>query len=265
MHVFNLFFCLSVPFHLPFHTAHTQDWTTPSNVPLLLVWVWVPKWVQFLQVGPSHQQASGLRAPALPAALPLGLLALLCFSLAVGVSVVHVLWVGTRVWEAFPTLVALVRFLSWVQPRVFDQVMLVFEGLLTDVTLVRTLPCRQRREARQWHTALPTLTLSSTLMVSDKALQVLTPAANLTEAVSVQGPTGSNRNRCGPVPSPTPTHPSKLNPQQQNPPKYAPRTTWTPSSRFTSSRETWGRCQRVQEDAACLYWSVASPTGPGSL
>lgn len=38
--------------------------------------------------------------------------------------------------EAFATLVTLVGFLARVQPRVLYQVVLVFEGLLADVTLM---------------------------------------------------------------------------------------------------------------------------------
>lgn len=52
---------------------------------------------------------------------------------------VHVLGVRARVGEAFPAFVTLVGFLSRVKARVLDQVVLVFEGFITDGALVRTL------------------------------------------------------------------------------------------------------------------------------
>lgn len=51
--------------------------------------------------------------------------------------------------ETLPALVALVRFLSGVEARVFDEMVFVFEGLLTDLTLVRTLPCRDTTHRRR--------------------------------------------------------------------------------------------------------------------
>lgn len=46
--------------------------------------------------------------------------------------------------EAFAALVALVGFLSGVQARVLNEMVFVFEGLLTDLTLVRTFACRDK-------------------------------------------------------------------------------------------------------------------------
>lgn len=50
--------------------------------------------------------------------------------------------------EALAALVTLVGFLSGVQARMLNEVVLVLEGLLTDLTLVRTLPCRQITDSR---------------------------------------------------------------------------------------------------------------------
>ena len=58
---------------------------------------------------------------------------------AVGEAMVHVLTVGTRVREAFQTLLALERFLSTVQALVLCKVVLVLEGFWAHVALVRTL------------------------------------------------------------------------------------------------------------------------------
>lgn len=59
---------------------------------------------------------------------------------AVGIAVVHVLGVGSRVGEALATLVALVGFFSRVKAGVLDQVVLVLEGFLADLALVRPFP-----------------------------------------------------------------------------------------------------------------------------
>lgn len=54
------------------------------------------------------------------------------------------LGVRARVGEAFATLVTLVGFLSGVQSAVFDQMVLVLEGLVADLALVRTFACNER-------------------------------------------------------------------------------------------------------------------------
>lgn len=61
--------------------------------------------------------------------------------LAVRVSMVHMLAVGTRVRESFETFATLEWFLAAVQPFVLRQVVLVFEGLWTLDALVGTLTC----------------------------------------------------------------------------------------------------------------------------
>lgn len=48
--------------------------------------------------------------------------------------------------EAFAALVTLVGFLSRVQPAVLNQVVLVLEGLVADLALMRTLACNKHRE-----------------------------------------------------------------------------------------------------------------------
>lgn len=58
---------------------------------------------------------------------------------AVSVAVVHVLGVRARVGEALATLVTLVGFLSRVQPAVFNQMVLMLEGLFADHALIWTL------------------------------------------------------------------------------------------------------------------------------
>ena len=93
-----------------------------------------------------------MHTSALLARLPLGGLALLGLPLAVGVAVVHVLRVGARVREALAALVALVGLLARVQARVLDEVVLVFERLLTDLALVRTLACTHARTHTHTHT-----------------------------------------------------------------------------------------------------------------
>lgn len=45
--------------------------------------------------------------------------------------------------EALTALVTLIRLLPRMQPHVFNQVVFVFEGLGTDATLMRSLPCRE--------------------------------------------------------------------------------------------------------------------------
>lgn len=50
------------------------------------------------------------------------------------------LGVGSRVGEALATLVALVGFFSRVKAGVLDQVVLVLEGFLADLALVRPFP-----------------------------------------------------------------------------------------------------------------------------
>jgi hypothetical protein len=57
----------------------------------------------------------------------------------VGVSMVHVLAVGAGVRKALPALIALKRLRPRVEPEVLREVMLVLEGLLTRITLVRAL------------------------------------------------------------------------------------------------------------------------------
>ena len=52
--------------------------------------------------------------------------------------------IRARVGEAFATLVALVGFLPRVETGVFYQVVLVFEGLPADATLMRTHSCNER-------------------------------------------------------------------------------------------------------------------------
>lgn len=69
----------------------------------------------------------------------LALLAVLSVGLAVAEAMVHVLAVGARVGKALEALLALERLLAAVQPLVFRQVVLVFEGLLADVALVWSL------------------------------------------------------------------------------------------------------------------------------
>lgn len=64
---------------------------------------------------------------------------LLSVRLAIGVTVVHVLAVGSRVAETLQTFAALEGLLAAVQPFVFRQVMLVLEGLGALITFVRTL------------------------------------------------------------------------------------------------------------------------------
>lgn len=56
------------------------------------------------------------------------------------------LGVRARVGEAFATLVTLVGFLSRVQPAVFNQVVLMLEGLVADLTLMRTFACNEYRQ-----------------------------------------------------------------------------------------------------------------------
>lgn len=48
--------------------------------------------------------------------------------------------------EALATLVTLVGFLSRVQPAVFNQMVLMLEGLVADLALMRTLACNEQRE-----------------------------------------------------------------------------------------------------------------------
>ena len=48
--------------------------------------------------------------------------------------------------EALATLVALVGLLARVEPRVLDQMVLVFEGLLADVALVGTFSWKSKNE-----------------------------------------------------------------------------------------------------------------------
>lgn len=62
---------------------------------------------------------------------------------AVSIAVVHVLRVRARVREAFATLVTLVGFLSRVQPAVLNQMVLMLEGLVADLALMRTLACKE--------------------------------------------------------------------------------------------------------------------------
>lgn len=51
------------------------------------------------------------------------------------------LGVRAGVREAFATLVTLVGFLSRVQPAVLDQMVLMLEGLVADLALMRTFAC----------------------------------------------------------------------------------------------------------------------------
>lgn len=48
--------------------------------------------------------------------------------------------------EAFATLVTLVGFLSRVQPAVLNQMVLMLEGLVADLALMRTFTCNDYRE-----------------------------------------------------------------------------------------------------------------------
>lgn len=65
---------------------------------------------------------------------------------AVRVAVVHVLGVRAGVREALATFVTLVGFLSGVQPAVLNQVVLMLEGLVADLALMRTLACNEYRD-----------------------------------------------------------------------------------------------------------------------
>lgn len=66
--------------------------------------------------------------------------------LAVRVSVVHVLAVGSGVRESFEAFATLEWFLAAVQPLVLCQVVFVLEGLWTLDALVRALTCVGGRE-----------------------------------------------------------------------------------------------------------------------
>lgn len=51
------------------------------------------------------------------------------------------LGVRARVRESLAAFVTLVGFLSGVQPAVFNQMVLMLEGLFADLTLMRTFAC----------------------------------------------------------------------------------------------------------------------------
>lgn len=55
------------------------------------------------------------------------------------------LGVRTGVGEALTALVTLIGFLSGVEPAVFDQMVLVFEGLVADFTFMRTLAWKEKK------------------------------------------------------------------------------------------------------------------------
>lgn len=56
------------------------------------------------------------------------------------------LGVRAGVREALAAFVTLVGFLSGVQPAVLDQVVLVLEGLVADLALMRTFACNEDGE-----------------------------------------------------------------------------------------------------------------------
>lgn len=56
------------------------------------------------------------------------------------------LGVRAGVREALATFVTLVGFLSGVQPAVLDQMVLVLEGLVANLALVRTFTCGEYKE-----------------------------------------------------------------------------------------------------------------------
>lgn len=74
------------------------------------------------------------------------------------------LGVRAGVREAFATLVTLVGFLSGVQPAVLNQMVLMLEGLVADLALMRTLACGENSKI------ISNIVKSTSLFLNRKAI-----------------------------------------------------------------------------------------------